>query len=386
VSVEVMEPASRGRLRVREVVRSFVERELSPRLARRIDERDEYPSDLLRKFGETGLWGINIPEEYGGLGGGNVDTLPIYEELSRHLPVLAWVIGNILLYGNEIIAINGSREQKKRYLPALAQGELHFSFALTEPEAGSDAANIRTEAALREGAYWINGSKIFITGAGISDVVVTLARTAAARYEGITAFLVDTTDPGYSARPFKKLGYRGSNTCEVHYRDVRVTPENILGGEDCLNRGWAQMTRLLNSERLALAACAIGIAQGALDETVDYVRRRFELRGTKGRYQVIQHALVEMATDLEASRQLTAHAARLEREGRECLRETSMAKYFATETAKNIALKGVEILGPDGGSLEYGPQRYLRDVVAICIGGGTTEIQKNIVARTMGLA
>lgn len=381
-----MEPVSRGRLRVREVTRSFAERELSPELAAQIDASDEYPHELLRKFGETGLWGINIPEEFGGLGGTNVDTLPIYEELSRHLPVLAWVIGNILLYGNEIIGVNGNREQQERFLPALAQGKLHFSFALTEPEAGSDAANIRTEAVLRDSAYFITGSKIFITGAGISDVVVTLARTAPSRYEGITAFLVYTTDKGYSARPFDKLGYRGSNTCEVHYDNVRVPPENILGGAECLNRGWSQMTRLLNSERLALAACALGIGQGVLDATLDYARDRFDFGSAKGRYQAIQHALVEMATDLEAARRLTYHAATLERQGVECLKETSMAKFFATETAKTMALRGVEILGPDGGTLAHGPQRFLRDVVALSIGGGTTEIQKNIVAKTMGIA
>jgi alkylation response protein AidB-like acyl-CoA dehydrogenase len=386
LSLDVMEPASRGRLRVSEVIRSFAERELSPELAAQIDQSDEYPHELLRKFGQTGLWGVNIPEEFGGLGGTNVDTLPIYEELSRRLPVLAWVIGNILLYGNEIIGVNGSRKQQERFLPALAQGKLHFSFALTEPEAGSDAANIRTEAVLSDAAYRITGSKIFITGAGVSDVVVTLARTAPSRYEGITAFLVDTGDPGYSARPFDKLGYRGSNTCEVHYDNVRVPPENILGGAECLNRGWSQMTRLLNSERLALAACALGIGQGVLDAALDYARSHFDFGSAKGRYQAIQHALVEMATDLEAARRLTYHAATLERQGVECLKETSMAKFFATETAKNMALRGVEILGPDGGILAHGPQRFLRDVVALSIGGGTTEIQKNIVAKTMGIA
>jgi alkylation response protein AidB-like acyl-CoA dehydrogenase len=386
VSLDVMVPLSSQRQRVRDVVRSFAERELSPQLAAEIDETDRYPHDLLRRFGETGLWGINIPEEFGGLGGSNVDTLPIYEELSRHLPVLAWVIGNLLLYGNEIIAVNGNRAQQKRFLPELAKGGLHFSFALTEPEAGSDAANLHTEAVLRDGVYRLTGSKIFITGAAVSDFVVTLARTGSSRYEGITAFLVDTSDPGYSAQPFDKLGYRGSNTCEVHYDDVAVSPEDILGGAECLNLGWSQMIRLLNSERLALAACALGIGQGVLDETLDYARRRFELRGSKGRYQLVQHALVEMATDLEAARCLTHHAAELERRGIECLKETSMAKYFATETAKRIALRAVDLLGPEGGSLARGPQRYLRDVVALSIGGGTTEIQKNIVAKTLGIA
>ena len=370
---------------VLEITRDFVEREIPPEVARRIDQTDEYPHDLLRKFSQTGLFGVNISEEYGGMGGGTVDALPIYEELSRRLPVLAWVIGNIMLYGNEIIGNNGDAEQKRKYLPALARGERHFSFALTEPEAGSDAANIGTRAEFRDGCYRITGTKIFITGAGVSDVVVTMARTAPSRYRGITAFLVNSRTEGFSAKPFDKLGYRGSNTCEVHYDRVEVAPCDILGGEEFLNQGWSQMMTLLASERLALAACALGIGRGALDAATSYAKGHFSFAGGKGRHQAVQHALVEMATELEAARSLAHHAANLERQGLECLKETSMAKYFATETAKKIALRGVELLGEDGGTTECELQQFLRDVVALCIGGGTTEIQKNIVARTMGL-
>ncbi len=220
----------------------------------------------------------------------------------------------------------------------------------------------------------------------MSDVVVTMARTAPSRYGGITAFLVHTSTEGFSAHPFDKLGYRGSNTCEVHYENVEVAPCQILGGEKCLNQGWSQMMTLLASERLALAACALGIGRGALDATTSYAKSHFPLAGAKGRYQSVQHGLVEMATELEAARSLTYHAAALERQGVECLKETSMAKYFATETAKKIALRGVEMLEEDGGTTECELQWFLRDVVALCIGGGTTEIQKNIVAKTMGLA
>jgi alkylation response protein AidB-like acyl-CoA dehydrogenase len=370
---------------VLEIARDFVEREILPEVARRIDQTDEYPHDLLRKFGQTGLFGVNISEEYGGMGGRTVDALPIYEELSRRLPVLAWVIGNIMLYGNEIIGTNGDAEQRRKYLPALARGERHFSFALTEPEAGSDAANIGTRAEFRDGCYRITGTKIFITGAGVSDVVVTMARTAPSRYRGITAFLVNSRTEGFSAKPFDKLGYRGSNTCEVHYDGVEVAPCDILGGEEFLNQGWSQMMTLLASERLALAACALGIGRGALDAATSYAKGHFSFAGAKGRHQAVQHALVEMATELEAARSLAYRAADLERQGLECLKETSMAKYFATETAKKIALRGVELLEEDGGTTECELQQFLRDVIALCIGGGTTEIQKNIVARTMGL-
>jgi alkylation response protein AidB-like acyl-CoA dehydrogenase len=370
---------------LRELTRAFVEKEIPVEVAREIDRRDEYPDDLLRKFSQTGLWGVNIDEAYGGMGGRAVDAMPIYEELSRRLPVLAWVIGNIMLYGNDIIGVNGSQAQKETYLPALAEGELRFSFALTEPDAGSDAANISTKAVFRDGAYWITGSKMFITGAGVSDVVVTLTRTAPSRYQGITAFLVDTTDPGYSAKPLEKLGYHGSNTCAVYYDNVRVPPEAILGGESCLNQGWQQMVMLLNSERLALSACALGIGQGALEATIAYARERYRYSRDGGRHQAIQHAIVEMATELEAARRLAYHAAWMEGQGLECLKETSMSKYFTSETAKKIALRGINILGKDGGRYAYDLQRYLRDVLVLCIGGGTTEIQKNIVAKVMGL-
>ena len=370
---------------IRQATQAFVEQEIPRELARQIDQQDVYPDQLLRKFSQTGLWGINIAEEYGGMGGQAVDAMPVYEELSRRMPVLAWVIGNIMLYGNDIIGVNGSPQQKAQYLPALAKGEMRFGFALTEPDAGSDAANIATKAVYQDGAYWITGSKMFITGAGVSDVVVTLTRTALSPYQGITAFLVDTTTPGYSASPLKKLGYHGSNTCAVHYENVRVPPENILGGEQCLNQGWWQMVALLNSERLALSACALGIGQAALDETIAFCKAHYRFTHPYGKYQAVQHAIVEMATELEAARQLAYHAAGLVRQGVDCLKETSMSKYFTTETAKKIALTGIDLLGVEGGTFAYDLQRYLRDVLVLSIGGGTTQIQKNIIAKQMGL-
>lgn len=379
------ENLSRRQAQIREMVRDFVGREIPLEVAREVDRTDRYPDELLTKFAHTGLFGVNIAEEYGGMGGRPVDALSIYEELSRRLPVLAWVIGNIMLYGNDIIGSSGNRAQKEQYLPQLAEGRLRFSFALTEPNAGSDAANISTRAFYEDGCYRISGSKMFITGAGVSDIVVTLTRTAPSKYGGITAFLVDTATPGYSASPLEKLGYHGSNTCAVHYDNVRVEPHKILGGEACLNQGWKQMVTLLNSERLALASCSLGIGQAVLDETTAYAKTRFQFKRARGRFQAVQHALVDMATELEAARRLTYHAARLEDQGLECLRETSMAKYFASETARKIALRGVDILGKDGGSFAFDAQRFLRDVLVLCIGGGTTQIQKNIVAKTMEL-
>ncbi len=370
---------------LRQSVRAFVEREIPRDLAREFDTHESYPHELLRRLGDLGLMGITIAEEFGGAGGDVVDAMTIYEEVSRRLPVLAWVAGNIMLYGNDIISTSGSRAQQERYLPDLARGRLKFAFALTEPGAGSDAASLSLKAAYLDGAYTLSGSKMFITGASVSDIVVTMARTAPAKYGGLTAFLVDRRSPGYSTRPLDKLGYRSSDTCAVHYDQVRAGADCILGGPEGLNQGWWQMVKLLNSERLALSACALGIGQAVLDDTLAFVKEHYRLAGSRGRHQAVQHALVDMATELEAARRLAYHAAWMETHGQECVKEISMSKYFTTETAKKLALRGVDLLGREGGALAHDMQRYLRDVLVLSIGGGTTQIQKSIVAKAMGL-
>ncbi len=370
---------------LRDTVRRFVEAEIPREVAAEIDEQDRFPHELLQKLCDMEFMGMNVPEEYGGQGGNIVDEMIFFEELSKRLPVLAWAAGNVILYGNEIIKTNGNEEQKRKYLPRLVKGELKFAYALTEPNAGSDAASLRTKAVLKDGHYVINGSKIFITGAGISDIVVTNARTAESRFKGITDFLVDTKSEGFSVRPIKDLGYRGSNTCEVYYDNVKVPVENILGGPECLNTGWKQMMRLLNTERLLLSACALGIGQAAFEYALNYAKEREQFGKPIGHFQVIQHKLVEMATELEAARRLAYYAGWKETQKMECVTETSMSKYFCAEVAKKVAMQGVQILGGYGYTMEYDAQRYLRDVLVLSIGGGTTEIQKNIIAKQLGL-
>jgi alkylation response protein AidB-like acyl-CoA dehydrogenase len=370
---------------LKDTIRRFVETEIPREVAAEIDEEDTFPHALLQKLCDLGFMGINVPEEYGGQGGDVIDEMIFFEEISKKLPVLAWAAGNIILYGSDIIGTNGNEEQKQKYLPKLARGELKFAYALTEPNAGSDAASIRTKAVLEGDHYVINGSKIFITGAGIADFVVTNTRTADSKVEGITDFLVDTTSEGYSTKPINDLGYRGSNTCEVYYDNVKVPLENILGGPECLNKGWKQMMRLLNTERLLLSACALGIGQGAFEYALTYAKEREQFGQPIGSFQVIQHMLVEMATELEAARQLAYYAAWRDTQGMEAVKETSMSKYYCAEVAKKAALQGVQILGGYGYTMEYDAQRYLRDVLVLSIGGGTTQIQKNIIGRQLGL-
>ena len=370
---------------LKDTIRRFMETEIPREVAVEIDEKDEFPHELLQKLCDLGFMGINVPEEYGGQGGNIIDEMIFFEEISKRLPVLAWAAGNIILYGSAIIGVNGSEEQRRKYLPRLAKGELIFAYALTEPNAGSDAASIQTKAVLKDGHYVLNGTKMFITGAGVADITITNARTAESRFGGITDFLVDTKSEGYAARPIKDLGYRGSNTCEVNYDDVKVPVENILGGPEKLNNGWSQMMRLLNSERLLLSACALGIGQGAFEYALNYSKEREQFGKPIGRFQAIQHMLVEMATELEAARQLAYYAAWRDIQGMEAVKETSMSKYYCTEVAKKVCLQGVQILGGYGYAMEYDAQRYLRDVIVLPIGGGTTQIQKNIIGAQLGL-
>jgi len=370
---------------LREKTRSFIEKEVSPEVAVAVEAAGEFPHDLMRKLAEQGFMGINVPQEYGGVGGGVIEEMVFFEEISKGLPVLAWTAGDIILYGSNIIKTNGNQEQKEAYLPKLARGEMIFCFALTEPDAGSDAASIQTSAEKINDHYVINGNKMFISGAGVADIAVTNSRTGPGRYDGITAFLVDTRSVGYGTSPIKKLGYKGSNTCEVYYNNVPVAPKDILGGEECLNQGWQQMMRLLNGERLVLSACALGISEKILAEVIRYIRERVKPGQPAGKYQDIEHKVAEMATELEAARQLAYNAARMETLKLECVRETSMSKYFCAETGKKIALTAMQIMGDYAYTMACDVQRYFRDVPILSIGGGTSQIQKNIIAKTLGL-
>lgn len=371
--------------RLREQVRDYVETEIPRAESRRIDRESTFPHDLIKKFAARGLCGINVAKEYGGLGGDLFDLMIIFEEISRRLPVLCWSLGNILLYGNEIITVNGSTEQKREFLPKLAKGEIMFSFAITEPNAGSDAASIITKAELVDGSWVLNGSKMFITGAGVTDYTVTFARTGTSKYGGITSFIVDTHQPGYSTREIEKLGYHGSNTCEVVYENVKVQPQYILGGPEGLNNGWKQEMKLLNQERLMLSACAIGMATAAYEDALEYAIAKLKRGNPAHDTQAVQHTLATMATELEVARTFAYAAAWKEAAGLSPVKETSMCKYFAAETSKKIIRQGLNILGADGSSMEYDLQRYLRDILILSIGGGTTQIQKNIISKTLGM-
>jgi alkylation response protein AidB-like acyl-CoA dehydrogenase len=374
-----------AQLELRDRTAEFVRAEIPRMVAKDVDQRDEYPHELMKKLGDQGFWRINIPEEYGGEGGDIVELMIFTEEIAKALPVLTFSCGNVHLYGNNIIKVNGSQRQQQAYLPRLAEGQLKFAFALTEPGAGSDAANIRMSAS-REGCeYVINGSKIFTSGASVADITISNTRTAPSRYGGLTSFLVDTSTSGYSARPLKKLGSKGSDTCEVHFQDIRVSPDDILGGPECLHQAWPQMMRLLNGERLVLAATCIGSMETVINECIEYVRRRKRRSGTTLAHQICEHKIAEMATSLEASRQLMYSTATMMVNGVDCVKETSMCKYFCAENAKKVCLTAMEVIGGDAYEMDSCVQQFLRDISLLTIGGGTSQIQKNVIAKQLGL-
>jgi acyl-CoA dehydrogenase len=370
---------------LREKTRAFVEREIPEEKAVAVEAADLFPHDLMAKLAEEGFFGINVPEAYGGQGGSVIEEMIFFEEISKALPVLAWTAGDVILYGNNIIKTNGNEAQKDAYLPRLVRGEMLFCFALTEPDAGSDAASIQTSAESVDGNWVINGTKVFISGASVADIAVTNTRTAPSKYGGITAFLVDTRSPGYKASPIKKLGYKGSDTCEVVYDAVTTTEDSILGGPGCLNQGWRQMMRLLNGERLVLSACALGICERILSHLIPHVKKRAAAATPAGRYQDVEHRVAELATEVEAARRLANYAAWMVTQNKECVRETSMTKYFCAETGKKVAVTAMRIMGNSAWAAESSVQRFFRDVPILSVGGGTSQIQKNIIAKTLGL-
>jgi alkylation response protein AidB-like acyl-CoA dehydrogenase len=369
-----------------EKTRAFVKQEIPDETAVAIETADVFPHNLMTKLAEHGFFGINVPTTYGGQDGTVVEEMIFFEEISKALPVLAWTAGDVLLYGNNIIKTNGNEAQKMAYLPRLVQGKMLFCFALTEPDAGSDAASIQTAAEPIDGNWVINGNKMFISGASVADIAVTNTRTAPSKYGGITSFLVDTRSQGYKASPLKKLGYKGSDTCEVVYDAVTVTEDQILGGPECLNQGWQQMMRLLNGERLVLSACALGIAERVLSHLVPFVRERSAAARPAGRYQDLEHKVVELATEVEAARRLAYYAAWMVTEDKPCVRETSMTKYFCAEVAKKVAVTAMQIMGNQAWALRSSVQRFFRDVPVLSVGGGTSQIQKNIIFKTLGFA
>jgi acyl-CoA dehydrogenase len=368
-----------------EMVHDFVERSCPKSVARELEAAEEFPRGLARSIADAGLNGIGVPEEYGGQGGDLIDQVIVCQELSRSLGGLAWLWGVTVWSGAKAISAHGTPEQRDRYLPAVAGGEMIFAFALTEPDGGTDVLRaMRTTATRTEGGWRLNGTKTWSTMAHVADKILVLARTSEEEKasRGLTMFLVDGQAEGLRATPIPKIGMRSLGSCEVRLEDVFVADEDTLGD---VGGGWHQVTTSLNSERIMTAAMCTGILEGVLEDAVRYAQERTAFGKPIGQMQAIQHQIADLAIDLETCRLHTYRAAWLERAGRPCGVEATMAKCVTAELACKGADTGIQILGGNGYAYEYDMQRYWRDVRLYRIGPISSEMSRNYIGESLGL-
>ncbi len=366
---------------VQRLAREFVAREVAPR-AEAIDQSEEFPAELIHKAAELGFLGIIIPEAYGGAGQDHLAFALLIEELGRACGSTAVTVDVHTSVGSEPIVRFGTEAQKRRYLPALASGDKLAAFALTEPEAGSDAAALKTTARRADGGYLLNGEKTFVTNAGPADVYLVMAATAPGRgAPGISAFLVEKGTPGFSiGPPFKKMGLRGSTTAPLHFRDCRIDAGQRLGAE---GEGFAVAMQALDSGRIGISAQAVGLAQGALDDASRYLRDRHQFGRALAEFQGLQFMVADMATGVEAARLLTYRAALAHAGGEPVTKAAAIAKLFATDTAMEVAVDALQLLGGYGFLEDYPMSRRMRDAKACQIYEGTNQIQRVVIAREL---
>jgi len=364
-------------------IRKFVEKEVMP-VASELEHRNEYPYELVRQMKEMGLFGLNIPEQYGGA---EVDTTTfamVFEEISRGWLGLAGIIGSHSVMC-DVLARFGTEEQKRRFLPDLATGERRGGICLTESNAGTDLQNISTTATRDGEVYRINGSKMWITNARHGNTFLLLAKTdpaAEPAHRGMSAFMIEKGAPGLTvSRDIDKLGYKSVETCELHFDNFPVPAENLIGSLE--GQGFKQAMTGLEAERLNVAARGLGIARAAFEEAIRYAQRRVTFGKPIAEYQTIQNKLADMATRIEASKLLIYAAAEKRDRGERCDLEAGMAKLFATETAAEVSLEAMRILGANGYSKDFPVERYYRDAPLVVIGGGTNELQRLIIARNL---
>jgi alkylation response protein AidB-like acyl-CoA dehydrogenase len=381
---------------ITEMVRQFADEQILPQ-AEHFDAADEFPEPIVEQMRELGLFGITIPEEFGGLGLDLTTYTMVVEELSRGWISISGII-NTHFIGTYLLLKYGTEEQRQAYLPRMATGELRAAFSLSEPELGSDVQAIKTSARKAEdGAYEINGQKMWVTNGLRSGIVFVLVRTdpdAEQRHRGMTCFIAEK-EPGASENtgPYagltvppqiKKLGYKGVESTELLFDGYRCPAENVLGGEEAgLNRGFAQMMDALEVGRVNVAARGVGLGQRALELALVYSQQRRTFGKPIAEHQAVQFKLADMATQVEASRLLTLRAARLKDAGERSDLEAGMAKLFASEAAHRCVEESFRIHGGYGYSKEYEIERLYRDAPLLLIGEGTSEIQRMVIGKKL---
>jgi alkylation response protein AidB-like acyl-CoA dehydrogenase len=369
---------------LRDSVRTLMSRHATPEYVRKHDRERTYPEELYRAWVDAGLFGLPLPEEFGGAGGNLIDMVIVAEEIARTSADLVMAYS-----GNMFCALNlvrkASEEQKRHWLPKFINGEVKFSISMSEADAGSDIGAMRTNA-VRDGNEWvINGRKIWASTAGAKNNVINvyLKTDPKAHYrQGLSLFLVDNDAPGLTLRKLDMLGRRATGTYELTFDNVRVPPDRLVGGE---NKGWEVVLSGLQVERATSSAGNVGAAQGIVDLAVQYAKDRKQFGRPIGANQAIAHMLADMQTEVEAARTLMWRAAWMVSSGQDALREISMAKLFTSETYVKVAHQGMQVMGGFGYSAEFDMERYFRDSRAATIAAGTSQIQRNVIANLMGL-
>ena len=366
-------------------VRRFVRERLVP-AEEEVAETDEIPPAIVDEMRQLGLFGLTIPEAYGGLELTMEEEVRVLFELCRTSPAFRSVIGTTVGIGSQGILFDGTPEQKEAYLPRLASGELIASFALTEPEAGSDAASLKTTAIRSaDGSHYVvNGTKRFITNAPHAGLFTLMARTNPADKGagGVSAFIVDAKSPGISlGRNDRKMGQRGAHTCDVIFEDCKVPAGNLIGGVE--GRGFKTAMKVLDKGRIHISAVCVGVAQRMLDDALRYALERRQFGQPIAEFQLVQAMLADSRAEIYAAESMTVDAARRRDEGRNVSTEASCCKLFASEMCGRVADRAVQILGGAGYVSEYGVERFYRDVRLFRLYEGTTQIQQLIIARNM---
>lgn len=366
---------------LKQMYEEFAKNEVKP-LASEIDEQERFPIETVEKMKKAGFMGIPFSSEYEGEGGDNLGYILAVEELSKYCATTGVILSAHTSLCASPINEFGTDEQKEKYLKPLASGEKLGAFGLTEPNAGTDASSQQTTAVLDGDHYILNGSKIFITNAGYADIYIVMAMTDKSKgTKGITGFIVEKDTPGFKVGPKeKKLGIKGSATCELIFENCKIPKENMLGRE---GKGFGIAMKTLDGGRIGIAAQALGIAQGALDTTIDYVKERKQFGRSIAKFQNTQFQLADMKTKIEAARMLVYKAAWNKDMGVAYSNEAAMAKLYASEVAMDVTTRCVQLHGGYGYTREYDIERMMRDAKITEIYEGTSEVQKMVIAANL---
>ena len=359
---------------LKNLAKEFTNKEIKP-IAQKIDEEENIPRELIKKIAEVGFFGTSFPEEYGGGGFGKIGYCVMMEEIARGCSSTATMVGAHQSIGTNAIYVGGSEELKKKYLPKLCSGEMIASFALTEPEAGSDTFNLKTEAKKKGDKWILNGSKIWITNAGIADLISVFARTE----KGITGFAVEAKSPGVIiGPPEKKLGIKGSTTNSITFENVEVPEENIIGRE---GRGFVIAMNTIIGGRLTIGACCLGASRELLELSTNYAKSRKQFGSSISKFQAIQFMLAEMAAKIYPMESIVYRCSFDYDNGKDVSVDAAIVKLYSSEAMTEVADKALQVHGGMGFSRELPMERYYRDARILRIFEGTTEIQKMIIGR-----